>query len=136
MNFLVKTNNKMKKLKFLMVVLLTSSFLSGFTKAEDYFLGKWEIMVAGTPNGDIKFATDLQRKDGKLTGELTIPADPNAPAIPIINIEEETDKITLYFSAQGYDLNLELNKVDQDNMKGSLMGMFDSKAIRVKEKTE
>ena len=93
-------------------------------------------MVAGTPNGDIKFATDLQRKEGKLFGELTIPADPNAPAIPITNIEEGTDKITIYFSAQGYDLNLDLEKVDQDNLKGTLMGMFDSKAVRVKVKTD
>lgn len=126
----------MKKINLFIAVLLLGTLSMSFTMVEDYFLGKWEIMVAGTPNGDIKFATDLQRKDGKLVGELTIPADPNAPAIPITNIEEETDKITLYFSAQGYDLNLELNKVDQDNLKGSLMGMFDSKAVRIKDKTE
>lgn len=126
----------MRKVNIVVQVLVVLTLLSSFIQADDYFLGKWEIMVAGTPNGDIKFATDLQRKDGKLFGELTIPADPNAPAIPITNIEEGTDKITIYFSAQGYDLNLDLEKVDQDNLKGTLMGMFDSKAVRVKVKTD
>ncbi|MBK9932987.1 MAG: hypothetical protein IPP61_13375 [Cytophagaceae bacterium] len=126
----------MRKVNIVVPVLVVLTLLSSFIQADDYFLGKWEIMVAGTPNGDIKFATDLQRKEGKLFGELTIPADPNAPAIPITNIEEGTDKITIYFSAQGYDLNLDLEKVDQDNLKGTLMGMFDSKAVRVKVKTD
>ncbi|MBK6978025.1 MAG: hypothetical protein IPH28_13725 [Cytophagaceae bacterium] len=126
----------MIKVNIVVPVLVVLTLLSSFIQADDYFLGKWEIMVAGTPNGDIKFATDLQRKEGKLFGELTIPADPNAPAIPITNIEEGTDKITIYFSAQGYDLNLDLEKVDQDNLKGTLMGMFDSKAVRVKVKTD
>ncbi|MBK9510718.1 MAG: hypothetical protein IPO04_15305 [Cytophagaceae bacterium] len=126
----------MRKVNIVVPVLVVLTLLSSFIQADDYFLGKWEIMVAGTPNGDIKFATDLQRKEGKLFGELTIPADPNAPAIPITNNEEGTDKITIYFSAQGYDLNLDLEKVDQDNLKGTLMGMFDSKAVRVKVKTD
>lgn len=126
----------MRKVNIVVPVLVVLTLLSSFIQADDFFLGKWEIMVAGTPNGDIKFATDLQRKEGKLFGELTIPADPNAPAIPISNIEEGTDKITIYFSAQGYDLNLDLEKVDQDNLKGTLMGMFDSKAVRVKVKTD
>lgn len=126
----------MRKVNIVVPVLVVLTLLSSFIQEDDFFLGKWEIMVAGTPNGDIKFATDLQRKEGKLFGELTIPADPNAPAIPITNIEEGTDKITIYFSAQGYDLNLDLEKVDQDNLKGTLMGMFDSKAVRVKVKTD
>jgi hypothetical protein len=30
-------------------------------------------------------------------------------------------------------VNAELTKVDSDNLKGSLMGMFEAKAARVKE---
>ena len=47
-------------------------------------------------------------------------------------VEEAEGKITLYFSAQGYDVNVELNKVDDDNLKGTLMNMFEAKAKRVK----
>ena len=49
------------------------------------------------------------------------------------NIEQATDKITLYFSTQGYDVNLVLTKKDDDHATGSLMGMFDALADRVKK---
>ena len=39
-------------------------------------------------------------------------------------LRQEGDKITLYFSAQGYDVNLLLAKKDDDHATGSLMGMW------------
>ncbi len=54
--------------------------------------------------------------------------------IPLSKIEQDGDKITLYFSAQGYDVSLLLAKKDDDHATGSLMGMFDANAIRLKEK--
>lgn len=104
------------------------------TTAVDFFASKWEISVVGTPNGDIKFLTELLRKEGKLSGELKVDVEGTPTAIPISNIEDTKEQITIYFSAQGYDLNLVLNKVDQDTLKGSLAGMFDSSAKRVKDK--
>ncbi|MDZ7876173.1 MAG: hypothetical protein U5L45_00805 [Saprospiraceae bacterium] len=50
----------------------------------------------------------------------------------MLDIEEEAGKITLYFSASGYDLNLPLEKVDNDNLKGKLVDMFEATAVRVK----
>lgn len=100
------------------------------TAAKDYFAAKWEILVVGTPNGDAKFLTNLTRKDGKLTGELTDPSGAN-PVIAIDKIVEEGSKITIYFRAQEYDVNLALAKVDDNNLKGSLMDMFDASAKRV-----
>lgn len=101
--------------------------------ATDFFAGKWELTFAGTPQGDVKLIADLSRKDGKLTGELADPTDAKAEKIPISSVEETDSKITIYFSAQGYDLNAELEKVDDDNLKGMLMNMFESKAVRVKQ---
>ena len=100
----------------------------------DYFTGKWEISVIGTPNGDSKLVAELVRKEGKLTGELKDPSGALPGAIPITDIEEAKEQVTIFFSAQGYDVNLVLTKVDQNNCKGSLMGMFDSTAKRVKDK--
>lgn len=86
----------------------------------------------GTPNGDSKFNTTLVRKDGKLTGELAT-ADPAQPKIPITGIEESADKIVIAFSAQGYDIAIDLTKVDDNNLKGGMMnGMFEAKGVRVK----
>lgn len=125
----------MKKTVFLMLAFVVGIVVQGFSQtdkpATDFFAGKWEILVVGTPNGDAKFATELIRKDGKLTGELKIAAGDAKEAIPA-TVEEAEGKITIFFSTQGYDVNIELNKVDDNNLKGTLMNMFDAKAVRVK----
>lgn len=98
----------------------------------DFFAGKWEITVFGTPQGDAKLVADLTRTDGKLTGQITNATDPNAEKIAITSVDEAADKITLGFSASGYDVTLDLSKVDDDNLKGNMMSMFDASAKRVK----
>jgi hypothetical protein len=101
-------------------------------KASDFFAGKWTISILGTPQGDKKLMATLTRKDGKLSGDLIDPEDAEKKTIPISNVQEEANKITISFSASGYDLNLPLEKVDGDNLKGKLMDMFESTAVRVK----
>ncbi len=96
----------------------------------DYFAGKWELLLIGIPDGDKKMTANFTRVDGKLSGELST-EDPQMPKIPIANIEEGTESITVFFSAQGYDVNIVLQKLDEENMKGSLMGMFEVKAKRI-----
>jgi hypothetical protein len=39
---------------------------------------------------------------------------------------------TVYFNAQGYDVNLVMNKKDDDHISGNMMGMFDADGERVK----
>jgi hypothetical protein len=107
----------------------TSTTLTTTTSAKDFFAGKWEITVMGTPNGDSKFLTNLVRKDGKLTGELATP-DPAQPKIPITKIEESADKLVIYFTAQNYDIDLNMTKVDDNNLKGTMMNMFEAKGLR------
>lgn len=126
----------MKKVSIMLFVLLFGIVIKGFsqsTKPADFWAGKWEFTVIGTPQGDSKFLTNLIRKDGKLTGELASPAIPTSDKIAITKIEETAEKITIYFSAQGYDVNLEFTKVDENNLKGNMMSMFDAKGIRIKE---
>lgn len=42
-----------------------------------YYLGKWEITILGTPNGDAKMIAEISRVDGKLVGDLTNPLSLN-----------------------------------------------------------
>ncbi|MBL7818386.1 MAG: hypothetical protein JNL70_25470 [Saprospiraceae bacterium] len=102
------------------------------TATPDFYAGKWELSFIGTPQGDVKLIAHLSRESGKLTGKLLDATDTEKEPIPISNIEEEENKIVLYFSAQGYDLNVNLEKVDADNLKGQLMNMFEAKAVRTK----
>jgi hypothetical protein len=126
----------MKKLVAFVFVLMSLCSATSFAKLPDptdFFAGKWKIMVAGTPNGDVTFSTNLVRKDGVLTGQLKIVGDDSLPLVDISKVEDDKEKVVIYFTIQGYDVNAELTKVDADNLKGSLMGMFEAKGVRVKE---
>jgi hypothetical protein len=73
----------------------------------------------------------LERKDGKLKGIMASESSENE--IKITDIEEEEKNITVYFiTDEGYDVSLYLEKVDEDNMAGMVMDMFDVKAKRGK----
>jgi hypothetical protein len=110
--------------------LLLSVNVKAQTPGSDYFTGKWSVLIKGTPNGDAKMTVTLQKQDttwaGNIqdsTGQLNTKID---------KVELNGDKITLYFSAQGYDVNLEMDKKDDDHITGSMMGMFDAEGERVK----
>lgn len=124
----------MKKVGIFLFVLFLSINLNGFsqTAPKDFYAGKWEISLAGTPNGDVKLLTDLTRKDGKLTGELTNASDATQPKRPITKVEENGDKLAIYFeSSQGGEISIDLIKVNNENLKGTLMD-FEAKATRLK----
>jgi hypothetical protein len=125
----------MKKATIVLFALFFAMAINGNAQnaPKDFFAGKWEITVIGTPNGDSKLIANLVRKEGKLTGELKDASDATKPAIDITNIVESADKIDIEFSTSGYDVSLSLEKIDDDNLKGQLMGMFDAKAIRIKK---
>ncbi|ARK12674.1 hypothetical protein [Fibrivirga algicola] len=119
---------------FLVLGLAGSSFAQTTTTATpaDFYAGKWEVAIAGTPMGDVKLVADLVRKDGKLTGDLLNTADAASGKRPITKVDESADKLVLYFnSEQAGELAIELKKVDNDTLKGMLMS-FDAAAKRMK----
>jgi hypothetical protein len=97
----------------------------------DYFTGKWSVLIKGTPNGDAKMIFILEKKDTLMTGVVQDTA--GVEISKISSIELLGNQATIYFNTQGYDINLQMEKVDEDHVKGSLMGMFDSTGDRVKE---
>jgi len=82
--------------------------------------------------GDVKFTTDLVRRDGKLTGELTNTTDPSQAKRPLIRVEEKGDKLIMYFeSSQGGEIAIDLTKMINESLKGNL-STFDAIAKRLK----
>ena len=111
-------------------VMLFSAPLFAQTAAPAYYPGKWDVLIKGTPNGDVHLVFNLAEKDGKLDGTYV---DPDSKKdVPLTKVEEKDGKVTLYFTISNYDVNLALEKVDADHVKGSLMGMFDSTGERMK----
>jgi len=102
------------------------------TPASSSFAGKWDVLVKGLPNGDTHMIFTLTETDGKLGGSLADPEGKNPP-IPLTKVDKDDKGITLYFTANNYDVSLVLQKsTDDDHVKGSLMGMFDATGERVK----
>ncbi|GAA3993591.1 hypothetical protein [Mucilaginibacter dorajii] len=99
----------------------------------NYFIGKWDVLVKGLPQGDTHMKFNIADSAGHLKGAL-LDTSAAHKDIPLTKIEQDGDKITLYFTAQGYDVSLLLAKKDDDHATGSLMSMFDANAIRLKEK--
>jgi cytochrome c len=98
--------------------------------ATDFFIGKWAIKMIGTPGGDVTIDFIIDRVDGKLAGEMI---SDKMESQPFDKIEEtDSEKIKVFFQANGMGINIELTKEDADNFKGKLMGMFDVKGSRVK----
>ena len=73
----------------------------------------------------------IERKDGKLAG--AVQDSTGKELTKITSIDEKDKTITAAFTIQSYDVTLTLEPIDADNVKGSLMGMFDATGVRVKE---
>ena len=123
----------MQKISIFFFILLLSVALESFSqhaRPKNFFVGKWEISVADTP--EIKFITDLVRKKGRLTGELADAKNPSSPKLPITKVEEKGSNISIYYtSGQSKEMVIDLTKVDADNLKGT-MYTFDASAKRIK----
>jgi len=123
----------MKKLCFFFAgffFLLLSININAQTSGADYFTGKWSILVKGTPGGDAKMFFVLQKKDSTLTG--VVQDSTGKEMSKFDKVEVNGNSATVYFNAEGYDVNVVINKKDDDHVTGSLMGMFDAEGERVK----
>jgi hypothetical protein len=114
---------------FFLLILFIGANAQSKTGA-DYFKGKWNVLIKGTPGGDSKMFFVLENRNDSITG---IAQDSTGAEISkITNVELKDNEITLYFTAQGYDLNLLLKKKDDEHVTGNLIGMFDAEGERVK----
>lgn len=96
----------------------------------DFWAGKWKLMIENLPQGDPQMIINLERKNGKFEGNVMDSA--MTEVAKFSRVEEKGNSITLFFTAQGYDVNLELEKRSEDSVAGSLMGMFETKGARYK----
>jgi len=96
----------------------------------DYFAGKWNVLVKGLPQGDTKMIVNLDRKDTTLAGAIH---DSTGTEISKFSkVELKDSAVTVYFTAQGYDVYLVMKKKDDDHVTGNMMDMFDAEGDRVK----
>ena len=128
----------MRKLQVFFSALLLLFFVSAAnaqTKTgADYFSGKWNVVLKDLPQGTTTLLFILEKQDSTIGGIIK---DTSGVQISKIDKAELADSsITLYFTAQGYDVSLLLTKKDEDHIAGTLMNMFDAEGERKKEIAE
>jgi hypothetical protein len=143
--YIQNNQTDMKQFRFFLTgvfILLLTSGVNAQAKSgaqpqskPDYFAGKWNILIKGTPGGDSKMLLTFERKDTALTA--TIKDSTGTEAGSVNKVMENEQSVTVYFTAQGFDVDLMLEKKDDDHMTGNLMGgMFEAEGDRVKEGQE
>ncbi len=124
----------MKKLTTLLIGVFALMIISVSAKAQantDFFVGKWDILVKGTPQGDVNLKVNFEKKDGKLVGTMVSPE--TAKEEPFNKLDTTEKGIVVYFSAQGYDVDMSLEKQDDDHVIGMVMSMLEVTGVRVKK---
>jgi hypothetical protein len=96
---------------------------------EKYFLGKWNVMVYGVPDGDTKMIVNIEKKEDKLTGTLADPSKTDPP-LELSGIVVADSTLNASFSAQGMDITLLLKIKDDKNITGNMMNMFEIKGTK------
>jgi cytochrome c len=108
---------------------LLSTNLQAQNGSEAYFLGKWNVTVKGTPNGDITLPGRFEKNGVSLKGFFTDPESKEEKTMDTVYVDG--DKLNFGFNIAGYDVTVTLAKKDDNTATGSLMGMFDVEAVRV-----
>jgi hypothetical protein len=96
----------------------------------DFFAGKWNALVSGTPYGDLKRIYVLEKKDNGLAG--TVLDSTGKEVAKCSKVEVKDNEVTLYYTSMGNDVSVVLTKKDEDHVTGSALGMFDVKGERIK----
>ena len=97
----------------------------------DFFAGKWNVLITGTPYGDLKRVYILDKKDNGLAG--TVLDSTGKEIAKCSKVDVKDNEITLYYTALGNDVNVALTKKDEDLVTGKALGMFDAKGERIKQ---
>lgn len=114
------------------IMIFVVAMTASAQNTKSFFEGKWNITITGLPQGDSKSIVEFKTNDkGELTGTMTSADGKGKPTI-FTHIENKGDNITAHFTGGGYDVYLYLEKVDNDNIEGSMMDRFDITGSRVK----
>lgn len=97
----------------------------------DFFAGKWNVLITGTPYGDLKRVYILEKNDNGLAGTVVDGAT-GKEISKCSKVDVKDNEVTLYYTSLGNDVSVVLAKKDDDHVTGNAMGMFDAKGERVK----
>ena len=130
--FHIKPNDMMRIIKNVFFGILAFLMTAGAYAQEpdDFFVGKWEVSIAGTPEGDAVVEVIIERTDGVLNGRMIVEED----ATEFDSIEEVGENaIKINYTAREYSVFFFWKKVDENNIEGTLLDLYDTKGVRIIE---
>lgn len=125
----------MKKLSFaigLLSLLLSFNAFAQSKTGADFFSGKWNVVITGTPYGDLKRLYILEKKDNGLSG-IVMDAATGKEVSKCSKVDVKDNEVTLYYTSMGNDVNIVLTKKDDDHVTGKALGQYDASGERVKQ---
>ncbi len=122
----------MKKALLIIAGIILFASQIGFAQENnsDFFIGKWNVTIIGTPNGDAKFVLKVDKAETGLTAFII---GENEKSQKVDRVETKTNGLTVYWFAEGYDVYLTLTKKEDGKVDGDLMSMFTAKIEKVVE---
>ena len=123
----------MKKVSFVFsfVLLLFFAHEVQAQKNETYFVGKWDILIKGLPEGDKEALLKFELKDGKLIGSITDKAEQKD--MPFTEVSLKDSVVTVKFDHSSGEVDMNLLKKDGDNLTGQINSQFNLTGVRRKE---
>ena len=97
----------------------------------DYFLGKWNLLVKGLPDGDTKMSINLEKKETAFAGAIVDSTGKEISKFSKVELKDTT--VTVFFTAQGYDVFVRLDKKGDDHVEGTMLDMFITLGDRSKQ---
>jgi len=106
----------------LFLVLFSAKLNAQGKTGAEYFLGKWNLLVKGLPDGDTKMSINLEKKDTAFAGVIIDSTGKEISKFSKVELKDTT--VTVYFTAQGYDVFVRLDKKTDDHVEGTMLDMF------------
>lgn len=109
---------------FLMTMIVGCAGTKSATSAKEFNpSGSWATTISGTPLGDMNGKMQLASAGDAWSGDLEATG---YGTFKLNNIKIAERKMTAMFNFQGYDVEVEGDFVDDDNLKGNVYTMGDS----------
>ena len=117
---------------FLAMVLLMSlaSFAQEKKSNEEFFLGKWQLMVEGLPTGDTEMQLTINKDDnGGLKG--TVKLLDGSESVNPAEVKMKGNTLMINFSAGDVDIPINLDKEGESSVVGRMFDMFEVSGKRL-----
>ena len=119
--------NYKKKLKLLFLFMLLF-VVNAYSQEGNIFLGKWNAIIKGTPNGNLKMSLEIQLCNNRIIGYVTTNSE---ESIKISKVKFKENKAIVHFWHEWYIVVLEMTMTDSNQCKCVLADQFYGYAVRV-----